>query len=133
LHLEDGRHVVEQRHRRGEQHGASTTGQAGGDVQLDGGPSQRLPTDAHAQGKDALDRQLVLDDVRAAGARLALLPDEPYAFGPADAAEVAREGVRVDLVDGKLLGWYGRRLGGIVEIAERIARAAPAPTEPSAA
>ena len=47
-----------------------------------------------------------------------LLPDEPYEFGPDDLADFApfkdvpavRHG-RVHLIDGKLLSWYGLRLG----------------------
>ena len=43
---------------------------------------------------------------------LVLLPSEPYAFGPADAAEVAATfpGARVELVDGRPLTWYGPRI-----------------------
>jgi ABC-type hemin transport system substrate-binding protein len=51
-----------------------------------------------------------------------LLPDEPYAFGAADAAELgrlplpaARSG-RIHLIDGTWVSWYG----------PRIARALPA-------
>ena len=75
LHLEDGRYVVEHRHRRGEQYGACTTGQAGGDVQFEGRASKWLTADAHAESKDPLDRQMVLNDVRAArGPRRTLGP-----------------------------------------------------------
>jgi ABC-type Fe3+-hydroxamate transport system substrate-binding protein len=67
--------------------------------------------------------KVTLDEVRAAGPVLALLPDEPYAFGAADVAELASF-VRAEAVDGKLLGWYGRRIAGIVELAKRIDAAA---------
>jgi hypothetical protein len=41
-----------------------------------------------------------------------LLPSEPYAFGQADAEEVAASfpGARVELVDGRALTWYGPRI-----------------------
>jgi ABC-type Fe3+-hydroxamate transport system substrate-binding protein len=42
---------------------------------------------------------------------LVLLPSEPYAFGAADAGEVAGwSGARVELVDGRALTWYGPRI-----------------------
>jgi hypothetical protein len=66
-----------------------------------------------------------LASVRAAGPVLALLPDEPYPFSAADAAELATV-APAELVDGKLLGWYGRRTAGIVELARRIDSAARA-------
>jgi ABC-type Fe3+-hydroxamate transport system substrate-binding protein len=57
-----------------------------------------------------------LDDVVAAAPDVVLLPDEPYAFGPRDVAELAqlelpaaREG-RIHCVDGTWLSWYGPRI-----------------------
>ena len=64
-----------------------------------------------------------LEEIRAARPWLALLPDEPYAFGEADVAELGAW-VQAVPVDGKLIGWYGRRTGSIVELAVRIAAAA---------
>jgi ABC-type Fe3+-hydroxamate transport system substrate-binding protein len=66
---------------------------------------------------------VTLEDVRAAGPDVILLPDEPYRFRDAHRADFApledvpavRSG-RVHLVDGKLLSWYGPR------IAEALAR-----------
>jgi len=66
-----------------------------------------------------------LSAVRAASPVLTLLPDEPYPFSAADAAELATV-APAQLVDGKLLGWYGRRTTGIVELARRIDGAARA-------
>lgn len=40
---------------------------------------------------------------------LLLLPDEPYAFGPADRAEVEGAGMHAVLVDGMDLWWWGPR------------------------
>jgi ABC-type Fe3+-hydroxamate transport system substrate-binding protein len=60
--------------------------------------------------------RVTLAEVEAAQPEVILLPDEPYAFGPADAAELrrldvpaAREG-RIHLVDGTLVSWYGPRI-----------------------
>ena len=45
-----------------------------------------------------------------------LLPDEPYAFGEADAAEIAQLDIpaahtnSIYLVDGSLLTWHGTRI-----------------------
>jgi ABC-type Fe3+-hydroxamate transport system substrate-binding protein len=51
------------------------------------------------------------DTVAALRPDLVLLPSEPYAFGPADAEQVAGwSGARVELVDGRALTWYGPRI-----------------------
>jgi ABC-type Fe3+-hydroxamate transport system substrate-binding protein len=59
---------------------------------------------------------VTLAEVEAAQPDVIVLPDEPYAFGPADAAELrrldvpaARDG-RIHLVDGTLVSWYGPRI-----------------------
>jgi len=50
-----------------------------------------------------------------------VLPDEPYAFGPRDVAELAgldvpaaRSG-RIHAIDGTLVSWYGPRIGRAIE------------------
>jgi ABC-type Fe3+-hydroxamate transport system substrate-binding protein len=60
--------------------------------------------------------RITLDEVVAAAPEVVLLPDEPYAFGPRDAAELARlplpaarEG-RIHLIDGTWVSWYGPRI-----------------------
>ncbi len=63
-----------------------------------------------------------LDDVRAAAPDVILLPDEPYRFRAAHRADftplvdvpAVRTG-RIPLVDGKLLSWYGPRIGEAFE------------------
>ena len=51
-----------------------------------------------------------------------LLPDEPYAFGPIDAGELARLGVpaaldgRIHCIDGTWVSWYGPRIREAVEM-----------------
>jgi ABC-type Fe3+-hydroxamate transport system substrate-binding protein len=57
-----------------------------------------------------------LDAVEDADPEVILLPDEPYRFGEADAAELARLGCaaartgRIALIDGTLVSWYGPRI-----------------------
>lgn len=59
---------------------------------------------------------VTLDDVTRAAPEVILLPDEPYAFGPRDVAELARLDVpaaqngRIHCVDGTWLAWYGPRI-----------------------
>ena len=61
--------------------------------------------------------RVTLDDVVAAAPEVVLLPDEPYAFGASDVAELrrlpipaARSG-RLHLIDGTWVSWYGPRIG----------------------
>jgi ABC-type Fe3+-hydroxamate transport system substrate-binding protein len=53
--------------------------------------------------------RLELDELRAAGADIVLLPDEPYLFTADDGPE-AFPGVRTVLVSGRQLTWYGPSL-----------------------
>jgi len=74
-----------------------------------------------AEHSDRRYPRVVLDEVVAAAPEVILLPDEPYRFGPADAAEVARLDVpaarsgRIHLVDGTLVSWYGPRILPAIE------------------
>jgi ABC-type Fe3+-hydroxamate transport system substrate-binding protein len=52
---------------------------------------------------------VTLDDLAAREPELIVLPDEPYAFGPADGPEMF-PGRRVALVEGRSLTWYGPSL-----------------------
>lgn len=63
--------------------------------------------------------KVTLDDVRRARPERILLPDEPYRFGAADAAELESI-AKVALVDGRLLGWYGPRTAGIETVARLL-------------
>ena len=62
-----------------------------------------------------------LSEVAAAAPEVVLLPDEPYAFGPVDAAEMARLDIpaahegRIHLIDGTWVSWYGPRIRGALE------------------
>jgi ABC-type Fe3+-hydroxamate transport system substrate-binding protein len=62
-----------------------------------------------------------LDEIVAAAPELILLPDEPYAFGPRDAAELAAlelpaaASARIHLIDGTLVSWYGPRIQRALE------------------
>jgi len=57
-----------------------------------------------------------LAEIEAARPDVILLPDEPYAFGPRDVAELSRLDApaagdgRIHLLDGTLLSWYGPRI-----------------------
>jgi ABC-type Fe3+-hydroxamate transport system substrate-binding protein len=67
--------------------------------------------------------QVTLEQVAAAAVEVILLPDEPYRFRRAHAADFApypdlpavRAG-RVHLVDGKLLSWYGSRIADALRV-----------------
>lgn len=60
-------------------------------------------------------------EIVAAAPEVILLPDEPYAFGARDAAELARWQVpaaaagRIHLLDGTLVSWYGPRMARAIE------------------
>jgi len=62
-----------------------------------------------------------LAEVESAAPEVVLLPDEPYAFGPVDAAELARLDIpasregRIHLIDGTWVSWYGPRIRGALE------------------
>jgi ABC-type Fe3+-hydroxamate transport system substrate-binding protein len=53
--------------------------------------------------------RLTLDEAGAADPDVVLLPDEPYAFGPADREPFASWRARTRLIDGTQLTWYGPR------------------------
>ena len=62
-----------------------------------------------AGGRDVRYPRVTLDEVRARGAELVMLPDEPHAFSEADEAVLheALPAARVVRVSGKDLFWYG--------------------------
>ncbi len=61
------------------------------------------------------------EEIVAAAPELILLPDEPYAFGPREAAELAALDIpaaangRIHLIDGTLVSWYGPRIQRAIE------------------
>lgn len=61
------------------------------------------------------------EEIVAAAPEVILLPDEPYAFGPRETAELAAFDVpaaangRVHLIDGTLVSWYGPRIQRAIE------------------
>ena len=77
--------------------------------------------------------RVTLDDVTGAAPEVILLPDEPYPFGPADAAELAalpipaaRDG-RIHCIDGTLVSWYGPRIQrAILRVRPLLAPSPPA-------
>ncbi len=60
--------------------------------------------------------RVTLDEVVAAAPEVVLLPDEPYAFGATDVAELRRlpfpaaQNGRLHLIDGTWVSWYGPRI-----------------------
>ena len=79
--------------------------------------------------------EITLDAVAAAQPDVILLPDEPYRFRPAHLADFSeyrqmpavRHG-RIHFVDGKLLSWYGPRIGHALEVLPDLID--PGPTAP---
>jgi ABC-type Fe3+-hydroxamate transport system substrate-binding protein len=72
-------------------------------------------------------------EVEAARPDLVLLPDEPYAFAPADQQELlawdlpaARAG-RIHLIDGTLVSWYGPRIPRAIETIRLLLSSAECP------
>lgn len=61
------------------------------------------------------------EEILAAAPEVVLLPDEPYAFGAVDAAELAgwdmpaAHAGRIHLIDGTLVSWYGPRIGPAID------------------
>ena len=80
-------------------------------------------------GRDTRYPRVTLDEVRARGAELVVLPDEPYAFSAADEAVFrdALPGARVVRVDGKDLFWYG---AWTIETLDRLSAALRAAARP---
>ncbi len=64
----------------------------------------------------------------AAAPEVVLLPDEPYAFGPRDVAELAKlplpaaRAGRIHLLDGTLISWYGPRISNAIETLRALLR-----------
>lgn len=62
-----------------------------------------------------------LEQVVARRPEVILLPDEPYAFGPKDAAELAAldcpaaRDARIHLIDGTWVSWYGPRIAEAIQ------------------
>ncbi len=85
----------------------------------------REPLPPSAVGaRDTRYPRVTLDEVRARGVELVLLPDEPHPFSESDAAVFRQlDGARVLFVSGRDLSWYSPRMGdGILALAEAIAR-----------
>jgi ABC-type Fe3+-hydroxamate transport system substrate-binding protein len=76
---------------------------------------------------------VTLEEVRRAAPDVILLPDEPYRFRAAHLADFAAladvpavRSRRIHLVDGKLLSWYGPRIGESLERLPALLGGAPA-------
>ena len=70
--------------------------------------------------------RVTLAEIEAAQPEVVLLPDEPYAFGPRDAAEIAALPIpaaasqRIHLIDGTFVSWYGPRILRAIELLRRL-------------
>jgi ABC-type Fe3+-hydroxamate transport system substrate-binding protein len=70
--------------------------------------------------------RVTLDEIAAARPEVVLLPDEPYAFGAPDAAELSRLSIpaaasgRIHLIDGTFVSWYGPRILRAIELLRRL-------------
>jgi hypothetical protein len=87
-------------------------------------PSSAAPN----EGRDTRYPRVRLEEAVERGARAVLLPNEPYAFGEADAEEVAAlespDPMVAQLVDGKDLFWYGTHVARAIErLSGEVARA----------
>ena len=78
-----------------------------------------------------------LEEALDRGAQIILLPDEPYAFGDSDAAELkaalpAGMSRRVMLISGRDLHWYGSHMvKGLAALSERLGRLRASVTPPA--
>ena len=86
--------------------------------------------EAERQRHEARDRRyprVSLDEMAAHRPEVVLLPDEPYPFSDADLPDFApfadvpavRDG-RVHLIDGKIVSWYGPRIGRSLRALRRL-------------
>ena len=77
------------------------------------GPAQRYP-------------KVSLEEIVGLSPEVVLLPDEPYAFGEADAREVARIDIpasasgRIHCIDGTWVSWYGPRIRPAIRALSRL-------------
>jgi ABC-type Fe3+-hydroxamate transport system substrate-binding protein len=83
----------------------------------------RLGVDNHYAGHPERYPRVPLDELRATGADLVVLPDEPYRFTAEDGPE-AFPGLPAALVDGRYLTWYGPSLAEAPAALARALRAA---------
>jgi ABC-type hemin transport system substrate-binding protein len=86
----------------------------------------RQPASSAAREKDRRYPIVTLEAVVRARPDVILLPDEPYAFGPGDAAELreldvpAARDSRIHLIDGSLVSWYGPRIAQAIRVLAEI-------------
>ena len=72
-----------------------------------------------------------LEDVVAAAPEVVLLPDEPYAFGPRDVAELRELPIpaagtgRIHCIDGTWVSWYGARIRPALAAIRRLLHPPP--------
>jgi ABC-type Fe3+-hydroxamate transport system substrate-binding protein len=87
---------------------------------------------ARYEHRDRRYPRVTLEEMAALQPEVILLPDEPYVFGEADLADFApfpdvpavRQG-RIHLIDGKLVTWYGPRIGRSLRTLRDLLRSEP--------
>jgi len=71
------------------------------------------------------------EQIAAAQPEVILLPDEPYAFGARDVAELAALATpaaasgRIHCLDGTLVSWYGPRIARAIAVVSALLSGAP--------
>ncbi len=89
--------------------------------------SQPEAEDPRHEGRDRRYPRVSLDEMAAYRPQVILLPDEPYPFSDADLPDftpftdvpAVRDG-RVHLIDGKIVSWYGPRIGRSLRALRRL-------------
>jgi ABC-type Fe3+-hydroxamate transport system substrate-binding protein len=100
----------------------------GGDTYADDLLSQVGARNVFAERTERRYPIVEIEEIVAAQPELVLLPDEPYAFGPRDALELARLEIpasrdhRIHLIDGTLVSWYGPRIKRALEVLRPLVR-----------
>lgn len=83
--------------------------------------------DQRGEGRDRRYPRVTLEEMAAHRPEVILLPDEPYPFSEADLADFdpfaavpAVHDARVHLIDGKIVSWYGPRIGQSLRALSRL-------------
>ena len=83
--------------------------------------------DQRGEGRDRRYPRVTLEEMAAHRPEVILLPDEPYPFSEVDLADFAPfatvpavRDARVHLIDGKIVSWYGPRIGQSLRALSRL-------------
>ena len=89
--------------------------------------ANRKRTTSASEGRDRRYPRVTLEEMAGHRPEVILLPDEPYPFSEADLTDfdpltevpAVRDG-RVHLLDGKVVSWYGPRIGRSLRALSRL-------------